>query len=198
MKLNKNLIIIFIVVLTIVWISLIGLIMNASAIHLIINTSDFRLIAQTQSYVCDDGFVLEQVGNKYNCRNPICDAGFNFYGDAIDNKISVPVFMLNDKNGMPRPIVKDTTGKWVGWTIGAYQCPPDPIGLHPNPAWPCGFNYCPSDLQKPSAPKNLRKANRIVGKKDEKLDYRYINNFIGNDANIWNNSQRKSNSNNRI
>lgn len=124
-----------------------------------ININELRLIAQTQSYTCEPGFVLEQVGDKYNCRNPVCDAGFNFYGDAIDNKTSVPVFMLLDKNGMPRPIVKDINGKWVGWSMGAYQCPPDPIGLHPNPAWPCGFDYCPNDLQKPTAPKNLRIAN---------------------------------------
>lgn len=164
MKSNKKLIILFIILLIITWLSLVGLITSASAIRLIINTSDLRLIAQTQSYVCEPGFVLEQVGDKYNCRNPICDAGFNFYGDAIDNKTSVPVFMLTDTNGMPRPIVKDATGKWVGWSMGAYQCPPDPIGIHPNPAWPCGFDYCPKDKQKPTAPKNLRMANMTVRK----------------------------------
>ena len=26
--------------------------------------------------------------------------------------------------------------------MGAYQCPPDPLGLHPNPLWNCGFDFC--------------------------------------------------------
>lgn len=62
------------------------------------------------------------------------------YGEVDD------MGMTHDMAGMPLP----PTG---GWTIGAYQCPPDPLNIHPNPAWPCGYDYCLG------APRNVRIAN---------------------------------------
>ena len=88
---------------------------------------------------CPEGFVLEQNELGQNCRNTACDAGENLSH----------LGMTHDMAGMPLP----QTG---GWTIGAYQCPPDPLGIHPNPAWPCGFDYCPG------APRNIRVANMVV------------------------------------
>ena len=87
-------------------------------------------------WTCPEGFVLEQNELGANCRNPVCDAGENLYSIGI----------THDRAGMPLP-------KTGGWTIGAYQCPPDPLGIHPNPDWPCGFEYCPH------APTGLRIAN---------------------------------------
>lgn len=116
--------------------------------------------------VCTEGFILEtNVKGEQNCRNQICDAGINLYGESIDMKgASLPQpqdFYGNydnakDFHGMPRPKVKGPDGKWVGWSIGAVQCPPDPIGLHPNPDWPCGFDYCKDEMGKLTAPLNFR------------------------------------------
>ena len=106
---------------------------------------------------CPTGFILEKNNDKYNCRNPACDAGLNFYGESVDTGTPMLPDMDKDFDGMPRPKVKGPDGKWVGWTIGAYQCPPDTIGLHPNPDWPCGFDYCPKN--KPAKPINLKIVN---------------------------------------
>ena len=114
-------------------------------------------------YTCEKGFVLEQKDGKYNCRNPFCDAGLNMYGDAIDNGKPALELLLFDKDGKARPKVKGPDGKWVGWTIGAYQCPPDPLGVHPNPDYVF-------DSQTPlSAPKHLRVANMPARAKGYKL-----------------------------
>jgi hypothetical protein len=107
---------------------------------------------------CPDGFNLEtnSSGQQW-CRNPTCDAGENLYGSAIDQSLPVDTLPTKDMGGMPLPKGKDPDGKWVGWTIGAYQCPPDPIGLHPNPEWPCGFDYCPEQSgPPPGCPVNIR------------------------------------------
>jgi len=106
---------------------------------------------------CDSGFVLEENAGQYNCRNPICDLGDNMYGVAIDSGQIFDPILATDADGMPRPFGKDSNGQWVGWTVGAFQCPPDPIGRHPNPSWPCGYDYCPKD--KPQKPINLRIVN---------------------------------------
>ena len=114
------------------------------------------LASPAWSQTCDTGFTLEENGGLYNCRNAVCDAGENMYGSAVDAGQTPEPLLLTDRDGMPRPKIKDATGKWVGWTIGAYQCPPDPIGLHPNPDWPCGYDYCPQDGNKPNQPTGIR------------------------------------------
>lgn len=113
----------------------------------------FMITASRAEWTCEKGFVLEQKDGKYNCRNPLCDAGFNFYGDAIDNNKPILTFLLLDKDGKVRPKVKGPDGNWVGWTIGAYQCPPDPLGVHPNP------DYVFDNTTPINVPKNLRIAN---------------------------------------
>lgn len=115
---------------------------------------------------CPEGFVLETnaVGQQ-NCRNLACDSGINMYGEHVDGTWVGPQpsdfyggieRYIKDFAGMPKPKVKGPDGKWVGWSVGAIQCPPDPIGLHPNPDWPCGFDYCDKQVQNmPALPTNL-------------------------------------------
>lgn len=118
---------------------------------------------------CPEGFVLEtNSAGKQNCRNPTCDMGVNLYGEYIDtNGASLPQpsdfyggieNYMKDFSGMPRPRGKGPDGKWVGWSTGAIQCPPDPIGLHPNPEWPCGFDYCKEPVANvvPASPTNIQ------------------------------------------
>ena len=120
-------------------------------------------IGYCETYTCEKGFVLEQKDGKANCRNPFCDSGINFYGDAIDTGKPVLEFLMTDKNGKARPKVKGPDGKWVGWTIGAYQCPPDPLGVHPNP------DYVFDNTTPMTAPKHLRIANMPARAKGYKL-----------------------------
>lgn len=115
---------------------------------------------------CPEGFNLEtNAKGEQNCRNSICDSGLNLYGEYVDTKgASLPQpydfyggieKSMKDFSGMPRPKVKGPDGKWVGWSAGAIQCPPDKIGLHPNPDWPCGFDYCLSGITVISSPVNF-------------------------------------------
>lgn len=101
---------------------------------------------------CPSGFKLEQNELGMNCRNMACDWAINLYGEAVDagQPYTMPIV---DIYGMPLPKGKDANGKWVGWSIGAVQCPPDPLNIHPNTEWPCGTDYCPG------VPKNIRIAN---------------------------------------
>lgn len=92
---------------------------------------------------CPEGFVLEQNELGQNCRNPACDMGTNLIGVIPDAALP---FVMVDFVGMPRPRVG-------GWSVGPFQCPPDPLNIHPNPDWPCGTDYCPG------SPKNVRVAN---------------------------------------
>lgn len=81
------------------------------------------------------------------------------YGEAVDAGQTPDPLLLTDRDGMPRPKVMGPDGKWVGWTIGAYQCPPDSLGIHPNPDWLCGYDYCPTV---PRPPENIRIANMLA------------------------------------
>lgn len=101
------------------------------------------IMAGTAYGACPEGFVLEQNELGQNCRNPACDMGLNLF-EVLPEKAWA--FIERDGAGMPHP-------KVGGWSVGVYQCPPDPLGLHPNPDWPCGTDYCPG------SPKNVRVAN---------------------------------------